>query len=158
MSALNTITIAWDENDRPLITVQYANNRDGASTEAATDEFLRELALGISDESAGYLRALIAANESSGAIALADLAEQISVDKKSIESWYRGLGKTVKAMVRESGSANRSGGRHIAGVRLQMGQRRQSLALRGAERNPRHARGVSRRAVERPALPAAIRY
>jgi hypothetical protein len=103
MPALNTITIEWDEQDRPLITVQYADESDETSTEADAAEFLEVLALRLSDDSAKYLRALLSANESDGPIALADLATQVGVDKKKIEGWNRGLGKSIKTIVREHG-------------------------------------------------------
>src|SRR3954451_20629086 len=103
MPALDKIKIEWDDEDRPLITVQYADERDDSSTAADTTEFLRVLALRIGDDSAKYLRALASANESGGPTALADLATQVGVEKKKIEGWNRGLGKSIKAIVREYG-------------------------------------------------------
>jgi hypothetical protein len=103
MPALDKITIEWDEQDRPLITVQYADERDDTSTEADKAEFLKELAGRLSDESATNLRAIITANDAGGPIALADLATQVGVDKKKIDGWNRGLGRSVKAIVREYG-------------------------------------------------------
>jgi hypothetical protein len=87
MPALDRITIEWGRQDRPLITLRYADERDETSTEADAPEFLRVLALRARDDSAKYLRGLLSANESSGPTALADLATQVGVDKKKIEGW-----------------------------------------------------------------------
>lgn len=102
VASLNTVSVTWDEQDRPVITVQYA---DGAAGAAAidTDAWLRTFADRLPDKSAKYLSALIEVNETDGHVTFADLATHLGEEKKEIEGWNRNLGRSIKAVVRELG-------------------------------------------------------
>lgn len=102
MPALDEIRIEWDDKDRPLITVKYAEERDD-SVDADPAEFLENFTSRLGDDSAKFLQALLAANNADGPIALGDLAAEIGVEKKKIEAWNRALGRSLKAVVREYG-------------------------------------------------------
>jgi hypothetical protein len=105
MPTLNTVSITWDEQDRPVITVSYHDREDDAAAAAGVDvnEWLEALVTRLTDESAERLRALIDANNAHGPTSLADLAEQLGVDKKKIDGWNRNFGRSVKAVVRDYG-------------------------------------------------------
>ena len=102
MDKLNTLEIKWDEQDRPLITVTY---RDGETPSAQADiePALEELAYRLGDKSAKFLRELIRLNEAKGAVSLAELANELGVDRKDVDGWNRNLGRSIKAVVRELG-------------------------------------------------------
>src|SRR4051812_38540984 len=109
MANLSTLTITWDDQDRPVITVQYEQNEDGAS-EATPDEWLGALVERLADKSANYLRALIDVNASQGSISLVDLASHLGVEKKEVDGWNRNLGRSIKAVVRDYGFLRREEG------------------------------------------------
>ncbi len=102
MGSLNTVSITWDDRDRPLITVSY-NDSEGSAPEINADEWLEALAERLPDKSARYLRALIDVNESRGHISLADFAVELNADKKDVDGWNRNLGRSIKAVVRDYG-------------------------------------------------------
>ena len=102
MPALDQIKIEWDDEDRPLITVKYADDRDD-SVDADPEEFLEDFTNRLGDDSAKFLQALLTANGADGPVALADLATRVGVDKKKIDAWNRALGRSLKAVVREYG-------------------------------------------------------
>lgn len=103
MAALHTLSLTWDEKDRPVITVQYTADEQEPSASVEPDEWLEALVERLTDESADKLRALIDANNASGAVALGDLATRLGVDKKKIDGWNRNLGRSIKAVVRDYG-------------------------------------------------------
>jgi hypothetical protein len=104
MSTLQDISISWDEQDRPLISIRYQEGPEGSTQERVEpDEWLATFADRLGDESAANLRAMIEINADSGAIALADLAVRLDVDKRKIDGWNRNLGRSVKAHVRDYG-------------------------------------------------------
>ena len=103
MPSLNSLSLTWDEQDRPVITVQY---KDAVDAQAGVDhnEWLIAFAERLGDESASNLRALIEMNKDRGGpVALTDLADQLDVEKRKIEGWNRNLGRSVKAVVRDYG-------------------------------------------------------
>ena len=102
MANLSSVSITWDDEDRPVITVQYMQSGDG-DTDASQDEWLTALAERLTDKSAMYLRALLDVNGSKGHVSLADLANHLDVDKKEVDGWNRNLGRSIKAVVRDSG-------------------------------------------------------
>jgi len=102
MAGLSSVSITWDDEDRPVITVQYKEPGDGDS-DASPDEWLAALAERLTDKSATYLRALLDVNASQGHVSLADLATHLRVDKKEVDGWNRNLGRSIKAVVREFG-------------------------------------------------------
>jgi hypothetical protein len=100
MAKLNTVSIAWDDQDRPLITVQYADGEGALASPAENpDEALMALAEQLSDKSAHYLRKLLELNEARGAVSLADLASEIGADKKEVDGWNRNLGRSIKKVI-----------------------------------------------------------
>lgn len=101
MTELSTISITWDEEDRPLITVQYRQPDDDGKAEITSDEWLAALAGRLPDKSATYLRTLIELNEEQEHVSLEQLAEQLSVEKKEADGWNRNLGRSIKAVVRD---------------------------------------------------------
>lgn len=103
MPTLNTVEITWDEQDRPLIMVRYKDEEDEERGDVDISAWLKALVVRLTDESAEKLGALIAANEKAGPIALADLGNQLGVDKKKIDGWNRNFGRSIKAVVREHG-------------------------------------------------------
>ena len=102
MASLSNVSITWDDEDRPVITVQY-QEPGGGDSDARPDEWLVALAERLTDKSATYLRALLDVNASKGHVSLADLATDLSVDKKDVDGWNRNLGRSIKAVVRDSG-------------------------------------------------------
>jgi len=102
MTSLNTVSITWDDQDRPVITVSYGQG-DGLSPELSVDEWLQALAERLPDKSAGYLRALIDLNETRGHVSLAGLAIHLGAEKKDVDGWNRNLGRSIKAVVRDYG-------------------------------------------------------
>src|SRR3954447_11040076 len=102
MASLNTVSITWDEQDRPVITVSYGEG-DGGAPSVSADDWLEALAERLTDKSAKYLRALIDVNATTGHVSLADLAVHLGVDKKDVDGWNRNLGRSIKAVVRDHG-------------------------------------------------------
>jgi hypothetical protein len=70
---------------------------------ANPEEFLQALVANLTDRSAGFLRALIDANESDGFVTLAELAVRMNVEKREVDGWNRNFGRSVKKTVREYG-------------------------------------------------------
>lgn len=101
MTELSTISISWDEEDRPLITVQYRHPDSDGKAEVTPDEWLAALADRLPDKSAAYLRALIELNEEQEHVSLEQLAKQLGVEKKEADGWNRNLGRSIKAVVRD---------------------------------------------------------
>jgi hypothetical protein len=101
MTELSTISISWDEEDRPLITVQYRHPDSDGTAEVTPDEWLAALAARLPDKSATYLRALIELNEEQEHVSLEQLAQQLGVEKKEADGWNRNLGRSIKAVVRD---------------------------------------------------------
>jgi hypothetical protein len=102
VASLSTISITWDEQDRPLITVEYSGG-DSSEPEAQPEEWLPALADAVGDKSARYLRALLELNSAEGAVTLGRLGAQLGVDKNDVDGWNRNLGRTIKRIVREEG-------------------------------------------------------
>lgn len=107
MADLKTVTVTWDDEDRPVITVTYAEEEPrssgGSGMRADADEWLTALADRVSDNGAQFLEAMLEANERHGFISLADLAREIEVEKKVVDGWNRNLGRSVKTVVRDLG-------------------------------------------------------
>jgi hypothetical protein len=107
MGNLSSIQITWDEEDRPVISVNYADNGaipEGSTTaESQPEHWLEAFAERLTDKSAMYLRRLIEINEADGFVSLAHLAHELGVDKKETNGWNRNLGRSIKATVREYG-------------------------------------------------------
>jgi hypothetical protein len=101
MTELSTISITWDDEDRPLITVQYRQPDEDEKLEVAPEEWLAALAERLPDKSATYLRALIELNEEQEHVSLEQLAQRLGVEKKEADGWNRNLGRSIKAIVRE---------------------------------------------------------
>jgi hypothetical protein len=102
VASLNTITITWDDQDRPEIKVEYSDSQH-LEAEATPDEWLPALAQALGDKSANHLRALIQLNATQGAVALVELAADLGVDKNDVDGWNRNLGRTIKRIVRDYG-------------------------------------------------------
>jgi hypothetical protein len=102
MADLQSVSITWDEKDRPVVTVQYEGTGD-VDSESSPQEWLEVLADRLTDKSAKYLRGLIEMNISRGHVSFVDLAAHLNVDKKEVDGWNRNLGRSVKAVVREHG-------------------------------------------------------
>lgn len=103
-TTLRRIRITFDENDRPVIDVDYGDrtSADDGAARADPDEFLKALVANLTDRSAGFLTALIEANES-GFVTLAELAVRMNVEKREVDGWNRNFGRSVKKTVREYG-------------------------------------------------------
>jgi hypothetical protein len=105
-TTLRRIRITFNEHDRPVIDVDYGEGGGGADDGAATadpEEFLQALVANLTDRSAGFLTALIEANESDGFVTLAELAVRMKVEKREVDGWNRNFGRSVKKTVREYG-------------------------------------------------------
>jgi hypothetical protein len=102
MTTLSTISITWDDLDRPLITVKYKDT-DGGAPEIQSEDWLSALAERLTDKSAKYLRKLLDLNEAREFVSLADLASELGVEKKEADGWNRNLGRSIKAVVRDYG-------------------------------------------------------
>jgi hypothetical protein len=104
MADLKQVTVNWDEQDRPVITVTYASDNDGSSGAVADpDEWLTELANRVKDNGVRFLTQMLEANEAREFISIADLAKEAGVEKKVVDGWNRNLGRSVKAVVRDLG-------------------------------------------------------
>jgi hypothetical protein len=103
MATLNTVSITWDDQDRPLITVKYADTDGTVPPEVVPDAWLAMLAERLTDKSAKYLAKLLELNEARGFVSLADLAAELGVAKREADGWNRNLGRSIKAVVRDSG-------------------------------------------------------
>jgi hypothetical protein len=103
MADLKQVTVNWDEQDRPVITVTYAAEDDGSGMQADTDAWLTELANRVSDNGARFLTEMLKANEAREYISIADLAKEAGEEKKVVDGWNRNLGRSVKAVVRDLG-------------------------------------------------------
>jgi hypothetical protein len=103
MTELSTISITWDEQDRPLITVEYAQDGADGKADVTPEEWLKALADRLTDKSATYLRALIEFNEDAEHVSLQQLADRLGVDRKEVDGWNRNLGRSIKAVVRDHG-------------------------------------------------------
>ena len=104
MSDLETVTVTWDENDRPVVTATYGSvDGDSGGIKADADEWLAALAARLTDKSAEFLSALIRVNEEREFVSFDDLAADAGVERKAIDGWNRNLGRSVKAVVRELG-------------------------------------------------------
>jgi hypothetical protein len=103
MTELSTISITWDEQDRPLITVQYAHDGGAGKADVTPEEWLKALADRLTDKSATYLRSLIEFNEDEEHVSLQQLADRLGVDRKEVDGWNRNLGRSIKAVVRDHG-------------------------------------------------------
>ena len=102
MPSLNSVSITWDDEDRPVVTVRYQENDEGQSP-VDVDEWLGALADRLGDESAKNLRELIVFNNTDGFVALVELAGRLGIEKPKIDGWNRNLGRSVKAVVRDYG-------------------------------------------------------
>jgi hypothetical protein len=105
-TTLRRIRITFDENDRPVIDVDYEDgggSTDDGATTADPEEFLPALVANLTDRSASFLTALIEANESDGFVTLAELAVRMNVEKREVDGWNRNFGRSVKKVVREYG-------------------------------------------------------
>jgi hypothetical protein len=103
MTELSTISITWDEQDRPLITVRYAEADGDGKIDFTPEEWLESLAGRLTDKSAKYLRTLIELNEDQEHVSLQQLADQLGVERKEADGWNRNLGRSIKAVVRDHG-------------------------------------------------------
>src|SRR4051794_38104459 len=103
MADLKQVTVNWDEQDRPVITVTYASTDEGSNVVADTDEWLTELANRVKDNGVRFLTQMLEANEEREYISIPDLAERAGVEKKVVDGWNRNLGRSVKAVVRDLG-------------------------------------------------------
>jgi len=103
MAAISSVSITWDDRDRPLITVQYKDAVPSAATEAEPALWLTTFAERLPDKSARYLRTLLARNEASERVSLGELAATLGVEKKEVDGWNRNLGRSIKAVVRDHG-------------------------------------------------------
>jgi hypothetical protein len=103
MTALSSVSITWDDQDRPLITVEYKQPDGDGKAEVTPDEWLAALADRLADKSATYLRTLIELNEEQEHVSLQQLAERLGVEKKEADGWNRNLGRSIKAVVRDYG-------------------------------------------------------
>jgi len=104
MSDLKTVSVTWDQNDRPVLTVTYGDDaNDGGGIKADAEEWLTALAARLTDKSAEFLGALIEVNEAREFVSFDDLASEAGVERKTIDGWNRNLGRSVKAVVRELG-------------------------------------------------------
>jgi hypothetical protein len=104
MADLKQVTVNWDEQDRPVITVTYASDHDASSGAVAdSGEWLTELANRVSDNGARFLTEMLKANENDEHVSFPALAEQAGVEKKVVDGWNRNLGRSVKAVVRDLG-------------------------------------------------------
>src|SRR5829696_1866124 len=102
MASINTVSISWDDRDRPLITVQY-RDADATAAEVTPDTWLATLADRLPDKSAKYLRTLLDLNELREHVSLGELAAELGVEKKEVDGWNRNLGRSIKAVVRDHG-------------------------------------------------------
>jgi hypothetical protein len=102
MGSLSTITITWDDQDRPEIKVQYSESEHPES-ETSPDEWLPALADALGDKSANHLSALTELNATQGPVTLVELAAHLSVEKNDVDGWNRNLGRTIKRIVRDHG-------------------------------------------------------
>jgi hypothetical protein len=103
MADLKQVTVNWDDQDRPVITVTYASESDGMGVVADPDVWLVELARRVSDNGARFLKEMLDANEAHEHVSFPDLAVQAGVQKKEVDGWNRNLGRSVKAVVRDIG-------------------------------------------------------
>ena len=104
MADLKQVTVNWDEQDRPVITVTYASEHDGGSGAVADpEEWLTELANRVSDNGARFLTEMLKSNADDEHVSFPALAEQAGVEKKVVDGWNRNLGRSVKAVVRDLG-------------------------------------------------------
>ncbi len=102
MPSISSVSITWDDRDRPLITVEYAGEgRDDG--DVTPEAWLETLAERLPDKSARYLRALVDLNEANEHVSLAELAHDLAVEKKEVEGWNRNFGRSIKAVVRDHG-------------------------------------------------------
>lgn len=102
MSSIKTLTVTWDDRDRPVIAVEYETAPGTSETDV--EEWLTTFPERQSDKSAQYLRALIQLNNHTGAhVTLAALADHLGIEKGAVESWNRNMGRSVKAQVRDYG-------------------------------------------------------
>src|SRR4051812_35553979 len=76
MADLKTITVNWDEQDRPVITVSYGNDGATGGMQADADEWLATLAVRVSDNGAQFLTEMLKANEAHEFISFVDLAAE----------------------------------------------------------------------------------
>lgn len=104
MADLKSVTLTWDDEDRPVVTVTYADaDRDGSGMRADPDEWLNRLAAQASDNGVRFLSEMLRINDEREAVSLAGLAEDIGVEKRVVDGWNRNLGRSVKAVVRDNG-------------------------------------------------------
>jgi hypothetical protein len=103
MADLKTVTVNWDEQDRPVIVVSYGADGAKGGMQADADGWLAMLAERVSDNGAQFLAEMLKANEAREFISLVDLATEAGVDKKVVDGWNRNLGRSVKAVVRDLG-------------------------------------------------------
>lgn len=103
MADLKQVTVNWDEQDRPVITVTYASESDASGVVADPEEWLTELANRVSDNGARFLTEMLKANEADKHVSFPALAQQAGVEKKVVDGWNRNLGRSVKAVVRDLG-------------------------------------------------------
>ncbi|WP_354699926.1 hypothetical protein DSM112329_00186 [Paraconexibacter sp. AEG42_29] len=102
MPDLRKVTVDWDDENRPVITVTYADG-ETAGTETDVDVWLTALAAQVSDNGAQYLTEMLKANDAREHISIQDLATEIGIEKKVVDGWNRNLGRSVKKVVREVG-------------------------------------------------------
>lgn len=102
MSTISSVSVTWDDRDRPVIRVEY-KDVDGAAKGVPSEQWLVALAERLPDKSAKYLRTLLDLNEAREFVSLADLASELGVEKKEADGWNRNLGRSTKAVVRDLG-------------------------------------------------------
>jgi hypothetical protein len=104
MATLDTVTVTWDDQDRPLVTVRYRDSDALAPTAAVdADEWLRSLADRLTDKSAKCLSMLLELNGNDQPVSLGEVAEALGVERKEVDGWNRNFGRSVKSIVREHG-------------------------------------------------------
>jgi alpha-glucosidase (family GH31 glycosyl hydrolase) len=102
VSSISSVSITWDDQDRPEIKVEYAE-KNGSAPSAAPEQWLTVLAERLPDKSAKYLRKLLELNEAKEFVSLGELAAELGVEKKEVDGWNRNLGRSIKAVVRDRG-------------------------------------------------------
>jgi len=103
MASIDTVSLEWDDENRPCIKVIYKDTDGASASEVQADEWLVALAERLTDKSAKYLRTLIDLNEAREFVSLVELAAELKAEKKEAEGWNRNLGRSIKAVVRDYG-------------------------------------------------------
>jgi hypothetical protein len=102
VATISSVSITWDQENRPLITVQYRDEAEGGP-EVQPEEWLAALAERLTDKSAKNLRKLLELNGTGAYVSLNELAAEVGVERKEADGWNRNLGRSIKAVVRDHG-------------------------------------------------------